>query len=248
MTKRTKSIVMAGALIFSIFGIMASLATAGISSFGAAYAQQTGSNATTAAPSNQTSTSSSTTSGNQTLSGIITSTQLNNAGAPEWLTAGSWTLVTDKPVFGGDNQTKPQVKSFEAVLVMTSLANGTKTHSHHISDFKQISAIQSGGNSTLFNGTMTVTTELGTTQNVPGFLDFQNDRMSIWVSPGNINNHFGPTPINGIIPNPQLLQEIRSMESQALQQQAGATTTQSGNSSAGAIGNLTLSNNQTTLR
>jgi hypothetical protein len=73
-------------------------------------------------------------------------------------------------------------------------------------------------NATTFNGTMTVTTERGTTENVPGFLQFQNNQMSIWVNPGDIENHFGPTPIHGIILNPELLQEISSLVSPSLQQ------------------------------
>ena len=53
---------------------------------------------------------------------------------------------------------------------------------------------------------MTVTTERGTTEKVPGFFQFQNNQMSIWVNPGDIENHFGPTtPIQGMIINPELL-------------------------------------------
>jgi len=228
MAKYTKA-ALAGAMAFSILGLLTSFAMAGsIFTVGTAFAQQAGSNTTGTLTSNQTSTSSTTPSGNNaTLSGIITSLQLNSAGAPQWLTAGSWTLVTDKPVFGGDNQTQPQVKSFDAVIVMTSLSNGTKTHSHHISDFKQIQAINAAHNSTLFNGTMTVTTENGPGQNASGYLIFQNDRMAIVVSPADMNSHFGPTPINGIILTPQLLAEIRSLEAPSLQQSAMNTDSNS---------------------
>jgi len=222
MVKYTLKEALVGAMAFSIIGLLTSFAMAGSSfSVGSAFAQQqTGSNTIAApTPSNQTSASSAS-GNNETLSGIITSLQLNNVGAPQWLTAGSWTLVTDKPIFGGDNQTQPQVKSFDAVIVMTSLSNGTQTHSHHISDFKQIQAIHTTHNSTLFNGTMTVTTENRPAQNASGYLIFQNDRMSIVVSPADINSHFGPTPINGIILTPQLLQEIRSLEAPSLQHSA----------------------------
>jgi hypothetical protein len=95
---------------------------------------------------------------------------------------------------------------------MTIINNGTMLHSHRISDFKLLGVTHPGQNTTAFNGTMTVTTENGPTQNVPGYLDFQNNRMSIWVNPGAINNHFGLNPINGMILNAQQLQEIRSLE------------------------------------
>jgi len=199
-------------------------------------------NTTTSSTANANTTATSavaaSSQSNYTLSGIIASTQLNQAGAPQWLTAGSWTLVTDQPVFGSTN-TNPTVKSFSAVLVMTASNNGTMTHSHHISNFKQIEVTHPGGNSTIFNGTMTVTTEMGTTENVPGILDFQNDRMSIWVSPGQIQNHFGPTPIDGIILNPQLLQMIRSEESSSIQPTTNTTAAMSGSSSSSAMANNT---------
>jgi hypothetical protein len=42
--------------------------------------------------------------------------------------------------------------------------------------------------------------------------------MSVWVNPGKVGNHFGPTPIHGMILSPEKLQEIQSMEAQELQQ------------------------------
>jgi hypothetical protein len=138
---------------------------------------------------------------------------------PQWLAAGSWKLVTDKPVFGGNNHTKPMVKSFDAVIDMVMISDGTKFHTHHISDFKQSDVLYMGNNVTDFNGTMTVTTENGPAENVPGFLHFQNNVMSVWVNPGKVGNHFGPTPINGMILSPEKVQEIKSLESQELQGQ-----------------------------
>jgi hypothetical protein len=166
---------------------------------------------------------------NSTLSGIITSTQLNQAGVPEWLAAGSWKLVTDKPVFGGSSSnqtttTKPMVKSFDAVIDMVMLSDGTKFHTHHISNFKQSDVLYMGNNVTDFNGTMTVTTENGPTENVPGFLHFQNNVMSVWVNPGKVGNHFGPTPINGMILSAEKVQEIKSLESAELQGQQRTTS------------------------
>lgn len=85
-------------------------------------------------------------------------------------------------------------------------------------------------NATTFNGTMTVTTERGTTENVPGFFQFQNNQMSIWVNPDDIENHFGPTPIQGMIINPELLQEIASVLPTSLQPgvQQDSSSTNSG--------------------
>lgn len=42
--------------------------------------------------------------------------------------------------------------------------------------------------------------------------------MSIWVNPGDIENHFGPTtPIQGVIINPELLQGIAGVLPTSLQ-------------------------------
>jgi hypothetical protein len=112
------------------------------------------------------------------------------------------------PIFGGSNQTQPTVKNFSAVVDMVLLSNGTMFHTHHIYNFKQSEVLFRGANVTAFNGTMTVTTEKGTTENVPGYLHFQNNIMSIWVYPGKIDNHFGPTPINGMILSPEKLREL----------------------------------------
>jgi hypothetical protein len=163
-----------------------------------------------------------TTTGNSTLSGIIASTQISNTGAPLWLTAGSWKLVTDKPIFGGNNQTQLTVKSFDATVDMVLLSNGTMFHSHHIYNFKQSGVLFKGNNVTAINGTMTVTTEKGTTENVPGYLYFQNNIMSIWVNPGKIDNHFGPTPINGMIISPEKLRELGAQLPQLQQNITGS--------------------------
>ncbi|AIF84043.1 hypothetical protein NTE_01985 [Candidatus Nitrososphaera evergladensis SR1] len=163
-----------------------------------------------------------TTTGNSTLSGIIASTQISNAGAPLWLSAGSWKLVTDKPIFGGNNQTQPTVKSFDATVDMVLLSNGTMFHTHHIYNFVQSGVLFQGNNVTAINGTMSVTTEKGTTENVPGYLHFQNNIMSIWVNPGKIDNHFGPTPINGMILSPEKLEELGAHLPQIQQNTTGS--------------------------
>lgn len=142
--------------------------------------------------------------------GIISSKQTSDAGAPMWLSVGSWKLVTDRPIFGGNNnQTRPTVKSFDATVEMMLISNGTRFHTHHIYDFKQSDVLLSeSNNSTIFNGTMTVASEKGAMKNVPGFLIFQDNVMSIWVDPGKIGNHFGPTPLHGMIVSPQRLEQL----------------------------------------
>lgn len=130
------------------------------------------------------------------LSGVISSLQNNEAGAPAWITSGHWTLESDRSVF--DNATEPQVSNFSAIIYMTSLRNGTGTHQHEISDFRQTSILHSSQNVTTINGTMTISMIDGSSQNASAFLHLQNDMISIGVDQ-ELEDHFGPTPVYGMI-------------------------------------------------
>jgi hypothetical protein len=55
---------------------------------------------------------------------------------------------------------------------------------------------------------MTVTLEQGPVQNVPVFITLQNNLLSIAMDPAATGNHFGPTPIQGMILAPEHLQQI----------------------------------------
>jgi hypothetical protein len=142
---------------------------------------------------NTTTASSNTTK----LSGVIASLQNNDAGAPQWITAGHWQLESDRPLFGND--TEPQVSNFSAVIYMTSITNGSNMHQHEISDFMQTSVLHSGENVTTINGTMTISMSDGPHQNTSGYMRLQNNMISIWVDPTELDEHFGPTPIYGLI-------------------------------------------------
>ena len=97
MTKLTSSSMLGATTSFLVLAVVLAFGTIAVP-FGIAFAQQQPQQGST-------------------LSGIITSTQINQAGAPQWLTAGSWTLVTDRPVFGGEQTTtteEPKVMNFSA--------------------------------------------------------------------------------------------------------------------------------------
>ncbi len=144
-----------------------------------------------------------------TTAGIIASLQLApNRPAPEWVTAGYWELESDMPLFGGTNQTEPTVTNFYAIVEMTRLADGTFRHDHRFYDFRQSDILFTTGNTTTINGTMTVVTEESLTENVPTYITLQNNLISIFVDPEATQNHFGPTPITGIILASEHLLEI----------------------------------------
>ena len=160
-----------------------------------------------------TTTGQTTTTGGNKLAGIIASLTLApDRLAPEWVAAGYWELESDMPLLGaGTEGTQPTVTSFDSIIEMTRYADGTFLHQHTISDFRQSAILHTEANSTTINGTATVVTETGPTENVPLFITLQNNLISIGVDPVATENHFGPTPISGIILTPEHLQQISDL-------------------------------------
>jgi hypothetical protein len=227
-----------GAAVFSIAatGVFASSAILGQQYPSLAFAQQelgipdteTGATATTTDNATGTTTAgdttATTTGGGNTLAGIIASLQLvPDRIAPEWVTAGYWELESDMPLFGaGTEGTEPTINSFDAVVEMTRYADGTFLHTHTFSDFRQSDILFAEGNTTTINGTATVVTEEGPTENVPVYITLQNNLISIAVDPVATDNHFGPTPISGIILAPEHLQQISNLLTPIAEEGGGA--------------------------
>lgn len=171
---------------------------------------ETNANATSTAGATTLSTRPTTTANPSKLSGVIASMQLDENGNPAWITAGHWNLESDLPLIG-DTETEPQVTNFSASLYMVSNADGTAQHPHEILDFTQESIVHEGLNSTRVNGIFTMTSPEGITafqqegpvEAVNGYLHVINSKIEFWIDPVASDNHFGPTPIRGIVVNPQ---------------------------------------------
>ena len=164
--------------------------------------------------------------GGNKLAGIIASLTLApDRLAPEWVAAGYWELESDMPLLGaGTEGTQPTVNSFDAIIEMTRYADGTFLHQHTISDFMQSAILHTDANSTTINGTATVVTEQGPTENVPLFITLQNNLVSIGIDPVATENHFGPTPISGIIQTPEHLKDITNLLTSTVQEGGAAGT------------------------
>jgi hypothetical protein len=216
----TKGLLLAAVFSVAATGVIASSAILGQQYPSLAFAQEElGITDTTTATDNATgttagdTTNATTTGGGNKLAGIIASLALApDRLAPEWVTAGYWELESDMPLFGaGSEGTEPTVTSFDAVVEMTKLADGTDLHTHTLSDFQQSAILHTAANTTTINGTMTVSLQEGPVENVPVFITLQNNLISIGVDPGPTDNHFGPTPISGIILAPEHLQQISNL-------------------------------------
>lgn len=139
------------------------------------------------------------------LRGEIGSIQTAHDGTFSWSTGGDWMMRLDGPLTGRPN---PHILSFNATIHMVRL-DGNVLHEHKIYNFNQTSVSQIGDQSTIFNGTMTVTLREGPVQNIPGYIHILGDSIAIWVDPRAVANHFGQTPIYGIVLPPENVGEQR---------------------------------------
>jgi hypothetical protein len=137
--------------------------------------------------------------------GNIASLQNNASGRQAWLVSGNWHLLIFKPRIE-ENKTKPATVTFDSIFDMVGL-NGAAKHEHtiSISDFNLTNVNNFMNNTdhvltTTFNGTSTVTMT-GSSQNnvLTSIKVMDKGTISLWVDPSKINNHFGNTPIYGII-------------------------------------------------
>ena len=176
----------------------------------AAFAQSDNNATTMTTGTNNTTTTSASSSNASEMMGVIASMQLDENSNPAWITAGHWNLESDAPLMGASNETEPHISNFNATLYMVKNEDGRDFHQHEISNFKQSGVTHQGANSTTVNGTFTITLQEGPVDNVNGYIHINNDKMELWVDPVASQNHFGPTTITGIGPNPERFSEMMS--------------------------------------
>ena len=124
------------------------------------------------------------------LKGGITSTSNDgNTTEPAWILGGAYK-------FTEFNSSSP---TFNASFYMTKI-DGTAEHVHSIYDLKLSGdpISDSNSNSTILNGTTTVTMKDGPLSNVPTQIELLGESaIAITVDGNMIDNHFGTTPIYG---------------------------------------------------
>jgi hypothetical protein len=134
--------------------------------------------------------------------GIISSLQNDVSGKPSWIVSGQFQMLLFKPRLE-EQKVQPAFATLSILLSMVHL-NGTALHQHSISDFKLTSANSSTTANhysiVTFNGTATVTLKDGPHLNVPISIKIMNGHtISLWIDPTKVQNHFGNTPIYGIV-------------------------------------------------
>ena len=144
--------------------------------------------------------------GNYTF-GIISSIQNDENGKPAWVVTGHWksNLLSNQSstnVQGGaGNSTGPfhAGSSFDTQVEMVRL-NGTAAHTHTITNFVLANMSQPNNTSKVFNGTSIASMREGPVTDIPTSIKIMGNKViSIWLDPSKIDNHFGNTPIYGLV-------------------------------------------------
>jgi hypothetical protein len=145
--------------------------------------------------------------------GMISSIQNDEQGQPGWIVAGHWMMeMASQNNTATSNMTGSisNIAGFDATLHMVML-NGSAMHSHEISNFTQTgdATFDSSTNSTTITGTATITMREGPVPDVPTTIEIAQDKViAISPDPAAVENHFGDTPIYGIVVSPELIEQM----------------------------------------
>jgi hypothetical protein len=145
----------------------------------------------------------------QYAGGTISSIQNDESGTPAWILSGLWKGALtnmDKsnpdfstPTVSNNKNDNLPTATFEAEFDMVML-NGSALHKHSIYNFTLAGISKVDDNNYQANGTATVTMKDGPVNNVPlSIKSMNNNVLSVWIDPTKVNNHFGNTPIFGLI-------------------------------------------------
>jgi hypothetical protein len=174
----------------------------------------------TAGPDTATSGVSTDTGGNITATdqsdhkwGMISSIQNDEQGQPAWIVAGPWVMEMAPQNDTGTTGSVSNIASFYATIQMVRF-NGSAEHSHEISNFTQVgdATFDSSTNSTTITGTATITMREGPVPNVQTTIEVAQDKViAISPDPTPLQNHFGDTPIYGIVVSPEMIEKLKTM-------------------------------------
>ena len=143
--------------------------------------------------------------------GTIASLQNDENGNPTWIVSGLWEgSLTNKTQGGEGNQTATTTNASTATASLPNatfhskfnmvMTNGSAMHDHEIYDFTLADISKTNNSTIVYNGTATITMRQGPVPDVPISIEtMDNNTISIRADPTKLNNHFGNTPIFGII-------------------------------------------------
>jgi hypothetical protein len=143
--------------------------------------------------------------------GTIASLQNDENGNPTWIVSGLWKgSLTNNTQGGMGNQSTATANASAATANLPNatlhskfnmvMTNGSAMHDHEVYDFTLTDISMPDDSTIVYNGTATITMRQGPVPDVPiSIKAMDSNAVSIWVDPTKINNHFGNTPIFGVI-------------------------------------------------
>ncbi|MGZ5546970.1 MAG: hypothetical protein ACXWFZ_03360, partial [Nitrososphaeraceae archaeon] len=114
---------------------------------------------------------------------------------PLWIISGHWkTNLSNQTQDTANNNTT--VLNADIEMIKT---DGTSKHTHTMTNFVLADASNQNNNSTIFNGTATISMPQGPVTEVPISIQIMNNSLGIInIDPNKIDNHFGNDPLYGI--------------------------------------------------
>ena len=142
------------------------------------------------------------------LAGVVTNDTVN----VDWILTGNWrsiltndTVTNTSDIAMLNNQTSG---AFSAAIEMIK-SDGSDRHTHTLTDFVIMNATQgSENNSTIFNGTSTISLMEGPAVDIPTTIERSSNGnvFVITIDPESVNYHFSKSPlIYGISANQELM-------------------------------------------
>ena len=158
--------------------------------------------------------------------GAITGITNDAEGNPAWLLAGHWKLsyASNSSAIGSES-TSGNVTDLQATFAMVML-NGSAMHEHELSNFTQTeeATFNSTANATTYIGSSTITMREGPVNAVGTSVTVSDKVVKIELDPMSIDNHFGDSPIYGIVITPGMMEKHKGMMSDTMTQEAGNMT------------------------
>jgi hypothetical protein len=133
--------------------------------------------------------------------GTISSIQNDENGIPAWVLMGHWksNLADNQSSIANEANLISRAGSFDAQFEMV-LLNGSADHTHTITNFIATNSSQINNSTMMFNGTSTASLRAGPVTDIPTSITIMGDKViSIWLDPSRVDNHYGNTPIYGLV-------------------------------------------------
>ena len=100
---------------------------------------------------------------------------------------------------GGNATGSSDGSSIDTQINMVRL-NGTAAHTHTITNFVLSNMSEPNNMTKVYNGTSTASLREGPVSDIPTSIKIMGDKVvSIWLDPAKTDNHYGNTPIYGLV-------------------------------------------------